>query len=159
MVKYILLIIINNIVSITIYICISVVLIPLNIMWQNGIWDDRIWSLGAKAILSNVVLVSFHTTVSMFLFYLSGKWFLINMHNTILNALSIVFMHIFIAMVLYLSYNNPHANNVVGILAVPIHPISETLSFVLYVKIKNCYLITPLCASLVLWIGASLKKA
>jgi len=148
----------NNLIAIAIYICVCIVLLPLNVAWEGAIWHDLIWEWGSRGIVFNWTAILVHTIVSLFLCFWAGKKFLRNTNNIGLNAISAVFLVIIIATIIFIFFDEPSPSRLEGLLVVPIYPISETISYFFHIKLKYCYLAISLLPSIAMWLGIVSKK-
>ena len=144
----ILLILKSNLIAIIAYLCICLILLMLRYaMMFFGILES----------LERMIGAGIFTLAFLFLCFLAGKLFISNSHNLLISVLSLLPLYIIIAVIVYISYGNPKSYGV--LLAIPIHPISEIISYFFQIKIKYCYLLTSLLPSLSMWIGMLSKKA
>ena len=142
----------NNLISIAIYLCMCFILIPFNIAWEGDIWHDLIWEWGVKSIIFNWSAIIVHTTTSFFLFFWLGKKFLTNT-NILSNVFSVINIYIIVAIIIFILYDKPTQSRWEGLLMIPVYPISETISYFFSIKLKYCFLVTPLLPSIMMWIG------
>ena len=149
----------NIINTVIIYLCLCIVLLPLNLLWEGYIWHDSQWE---RWMLKDIIIqwfsIGIHTTISLFLFLFLGRKFLIKTNNTFLNIISVLTISAIVAIIIIIIYKEANSNRWGGLFVVPIYPISETISYFFKIGEKYGYLSMSVLPSLAMWIGMITKR-
>lgn len=150
-------ILLNNLVTFIIHISITfILLLPLYYIWSDFVWLDGIWERRDIAIQS--IAIGIYTIIALTLFFLAGRRFLTNTHSTLANFLSVIILPGIIILSDFLAFSK-NETSPLGILAIPILPISETISFFLRIEPAHGYMVMSLLPPLTMWLGLVTKRS
>ena len=150
-------VIINNLISIAIYVCMCIVLIlPIGNTWFYGMWRDNMKS---NEIVYNWAMIGVFTIVSLFLFFWLGRKFLNDTGNTLLSISSVIMVPILVSIASFVAFSNLDSRlGIAGFLGTPIYPVSETMSYFLRMDLKYAYMAMSILPPLTMWIGMIGKR-
>jgi len=152
-------------VSIVAYICVCIIVTPLNFLWDGFLWHDNTMLRWAQEdmireyMIHQGVTIGFHTIVSMSLCFLVGRKFLIKSEDWLTNIYVVLPLYFIIMIAIFITFDNhDRLIAMVGMLATPIFPISETVSY--FARIKSQYGFYPMAfmPPLVMWAGMVTKS-
>jgi hypothetical protein len=108
-------------------------------------------------------MVGSYTLVSLLLYFLTGRKFLYNTHNLLTNLLSVAVVPVIIIVGILVSslWSSPAGRpgiDMLGLLAVPINPISESIYFFTRMERASSYMIMSLLPPLAMWLGIINKR-
>ena len=131
----------------------AVFLIPVGFTWRFGIWR-----VGENMIIFNLVLVGIFTAIAFFLYFVVGRKLLDPTHNSLTNLLSVAIVPCVISIAVIIAWSNTETLGMLSLLAFPIHPIGETISFFLPLGQPRGHIIASLLPAIAMWLGLTTKK-
>jgi len=147
----------NNLIAVAAYVCAFIIsIIAYLLMWHFGVW----WgAIEMRDIIYGIATVSFHTIVIFSLIFCAGRKFLKNTDNTLANIFSVIAIPVIIIVALFISAAWPdRARANIGLLLLPIMPISETIWHFSHISLEGVFLIMSPLPPLAMWAGMITKK-
>lgn len=151
----------NNLVVIAIHIVTCLALLyPVGFTFLGQVqYNVRPDFFSSRGFEIRLLLIGVITIVVLALYFLIGRKLLIDTNNQQANIFSVLPLAILIAATIFIAYNNLLDRlAVLGILVIPIIPISETASHFLRIESKYMYMIMSILPSLALWMGMTTKR-
>jgi len=150
----------NNLIALSVHVGICLVLIlPIGIIFFYGVWHDSIWGWWPlRDIVSQWLYVGVTTMAALILYFWAGRKYLVNTHKPTTNVLSVAVLPGVIMLAGFVALSNPGRIGMLGLLATPIYPVSETLSYFLPIGRIHGYMIMSVLPPLAMWLGLATKR-
>ena len=147
----------NNLIIIIAYLCMCLILMPINfliIYYRFGLSSDATES---KRIVLTAFSVAICIIISLLLCFLIGRIFFLNTQNLLTNVFSV--LPLFIIIIIIILFLNEKPENYGNILTAPICMIGETILFFFNIKRKYAYWIVSIIPSVIIWFGMITKRS
>jgi len=147
----------NNLKAVAIHVGVCFVMfLPLFIIMGPGdLWTESMLERGT--LITQGLAIGIYTINVLVLFFVSGRFLLTKTHNVLANIFSVAILPGIIILSDFLAFSR-NGTSSLDILAIPILPISETISFFLPIKRVYVYLAMSLLLLFTMWLGMVTKS-
>ena len=122
----------NNLRAIIIHIVLCLIsMIHTGFTWRHGIWWD---GMSRDYVVTNWVLIGIFSIVNTLLYFWLGRKFLNQTHNVLTNFFSVAIVPIIILLAIGFAWSSSGRISMLGLLAFPIYPISDTISLCFHLE-------------------------
>jgi len=142
-----------------------ILFLPLSvIMGPGNLWTESMLERGTLwTLVSQWFAIGIYTIVGFLLYFGLGRKFLSHTHNLLANLFSVVVVPISILLGLLVVFLSPSpagqaGADLLGLLAVPILPISESIYFFTRIGQVGSYMVMALLPPFAMWLGLATKR-